>query len=83
MTRGDDGSMAAVFVTDPCLLCGRRSKVGLTEWEATMVLPWLMGVMKVQEAFPEWSADKRELLITGTHPACWEAMCGEEDGDDG
>ena len=30
----------------------------------------------VQRVWPEMSRDERELLITGTHPACWSAMFG-------
>lgn len=36
----------------------------------------------IQDAFPEWSADKRELLITGTHPECWDAIFEDEEEDD-
>jgi hypothetical protein len=28
----------------------------------------------VQDAFPEMSPDEREMLITGTHPECWDKM---------
>ncbi len=33
----------------------------------------------VQRVWPEMSTDERELLITGTHPACWSAMFGGSD----
>jgi hypothetical protein len=33
-------------------------------------------------AVPEWSMDKRELVITGTHPECWDKMFSEMDEDD-
>lgn len=32
----------------------------------------------VQQAFPNMSADGRELLLSGTHPECWDAMMGPE-----
>lgn len=36
----------------------------------------------VQNVWPEMDVDQRELLITGTHPACWNAMFPEEDEDE-
>jgi hypothetical protein len=39
---------------------------------------WLAGAL-IQDALPTLSGDQREMLITGTHPACWdENMGGEE-----
>lgn len=32
----------------------------------------------VQDAFPNLTPEQRELLITGTHPECWDAMMGPE-----
>lgn len=34
---------------------------------------------KVQHAFPEMTAPMRELLISGTHPSCWEVLWGPEE----
>jgi hypothetical protein len=31
----------------------------------------------IQVAWPLASADQRELVLTGTHPKCWDAMFGE------
>jgi len=31
----------------------------------------------VQNVFPEMSPEDRELLISGTHPACWDRYMGE------
>lgn len=28
----------------------------------------------IQEAFPEMPIERREQLISGTHPACWDAI---------
>lgn len=39
---------------------------------------WKSGVL-IQEAFPTMPAPDREMLITGTHPECWNLMFGEED----
>jgi hypothetical protein len=41
---------------------------------------WQKGQM-VQDAFPRMSADQIELLVTGTHPKCWESIFPEEEDD--
>lgn len=56
--------------TTPCIACQKRSEMVVSEagWAAFM-----KGAL-VQQAFPEMSADQRELLISGTHPKCWDEM---------
>ena len=60
------------FVTSRCEYCDKSSLV---------VLPtdrferWQSGQL-VQDVFPDLSADLRELLLYGTHPACWVVMYG-------
>lgn len=39
---------------------------------------WMNGAF-VQVAFPELSADDRELLISGTCGICWDDMFGDFD----
>jgi len=36
----------------------------------------------IQHAFPDMSAGDREVLISGTHPACWDKLFGEENEND-
>lgn len=33
----------------------------------------------IQVALPDRPSDFREMLITGTHPECWNRIFGEED----
>lgn len=64
--------------TDPCMLCGHTGivknvpKAGYALWEAGEF---------IQVALPMLSADDREQLMTGTHPACWDAMMPAEDDE--
>jgi hypothetical protein len=37
---------------------------------------WQRGTY-VQRAFPEMPDDRRELLVSGTHPECW-ALLGDD-----
>jgi hypothetical protein len=39
---------------------------------------WRSGVY-VQDIFTHLSIDERELLISGTHPECWNEVFGEDD----
>jgi hypothetical protein len=32
----------------------------------------------IQDVFPELTPDEREVLLSGTHPECWDGMWGEE-----
>lgn len=69
--------MQISVVTRPCPVCHKYSEV---EVDDTSYILWQNG-MFVQDAFPEMSIDTRELLITGTHPVCWEAMFSEGEDD--
>jgi hypothetical protein len=33
----------------------------------------------IQNAFPDMDPGERELLITGTHDACWDKLFSEEE----
>ena len=56
-----------------CLHCEEQSIVeidveGYHKWRSGMLL---------QDAFPGMDLYKREMLLTGTHPKCWEEMFEE------
>ena len=64
------------MVETHCPICGT--------WEAIEVdeenyLDWQLGAL-IQHAFPTMSATKREQLITGICPVCWDRSFGEDDG---
>lgn len=68
----------------PCMHCQKSAVIELTTDEQDRFLAWQRGEIKfVQDAFPEWDADKRELLISGTHPACWEELFGDDEDEEG
>lgn len=67
-----------VTITAPtCQLCNTASTIELTEEEAHR----LKTVRFIQDALPNRTDDERELLISGTHPACWNAIFPPEDED--
>lgn len=59
----------------PCMFCGESATVTVP---ADGFAAWQSGTL-IQRAFPEMTPDTRELLISGTHPACWDKMMAEED----
>jgi hypothetical protein len=61
----------ATVITPSCMVCGKTSTMevdsrGLHRWQHLGVL--------IQNAFPDMSAEEREQLKTGTHPACFESI---------
>ena len=63
----------------PCAWCGQTASVELTEAE---VESFESGVGYIQDRLPRLSPEKREILITGTHPACWDEMFPEDDDEE-
>lgn len=56
-----------------CIICGNVGRVLVNEedfykWQGTYDTP----PMLAQDAFPYLNEDERELLISGTHKACWD-----------
>lgn len=60
-----------IEVTTPrCFQCGETSKVTVVKEQFER---WIAGEL-IQRAMPEMPVDTRELLISGTHPKCWDEM---------
>lgn len=64
--------------TKTCCVCGEYEMWSL---DRDLVLRWHEGE-HIQQVFPDMSAGDREILISGTHPACWDKLFGEEDSDE-
>ena len=67
-----------VVKTKPCCVCDQYEVWSL---DRQAVESWQSGEY-IQKAFPNMSAEDREILISGTHPACWNKLFPEEEGDD-
>ena len=64
-----------VVKTKPCTVCGEYEVWSLDRQAVTR---WQEGE-NIQRAFPDMNAGDREILISGTHPACWTKLFGEEE----
>jgi len=67
-----------VIKTPTCMQCGQFETFMVLEEQYTALMN---NDLPIQDIFPDWSADRREQLITGTHPECWKKIFGEEDDD--
>ena len=57
------------YSTKDCCVCGEHDTLLLRMAELEK---WKAGVF-VQDAFPRLSAGKREQLVSGIHPDCWDS----------
>lgn len=62
------------YVTRPCVVCGKKSIIQITEEEAEK-----LKTSFVQDVFPHFDEGTRELFISGTHPECWDELFGSSD----
>lgn len=60
----------------PCPGCGKQETLTVTR---EGLVAWRDQNAMIQEAFPDLSADQRELLVTGYCPKCWDEDTGEEE----
>lgn len=67
-----------IVTTPPCPRCREASRV---EVDLASYRLWLRGI-PAQTVFPNKTPEERELLMTGTHPACWKEIFWQEDVED-
>ena len=68
-------SSPIIIRTKTCVVCNDYE---LWSLDRKAVESWQAGEM-IQVAFPDMSEDDREILISGTHPACWSKLFPEEE----
>lgn len=69
MTDTEFAFPTTIVHTPNCIRCGESSAVRVP---AEAYRRWVAG-QPIQVAMPEMSIDAREMLISGTHPECWDA----------
>lgn len=68
------------FITPPCLECGETSEVMLTRHEFAMLAH--PSRPSIDECLADRDLNFRELVMTGTHPQCWDALTKPLDDDE-
>lgn len=64
--------------TPECFHCGRP---GIVFVNVDGYVAWMKGKL-IQEAFPEMPAERREQLLSGIHPECFDEMYSDFDDQD-
>jgi hypothetical protein len=68
-----------VAVDNPkCLICGHGS---ITRVNWVKYLRWQNGEM-IDQVFTDFTPAQREVMISGTHPYCWDKMHPEGEDDE-
>lgn len=62
------------YVCRPCIVC---HKAGVVKVDDQEILAWMQGA-HIQDALSN-SAEEREMIISGTHPACFTELFGSEE----
>ena len=75
----EDGNNPHLYIGD-CVMCNQPAIIFLDPEDMAGVELYNRGAF-VQVAFPHWAPGKRELLITGTHEHCFEAIFADLDED--
>ena len=58
--------------------CPYCNKVTILEMTDEQYDEYCLGHKYIQDIFPDWSPGKREMLITGICPDCWNKIFNEE-----
>jgi len=76
----DQLNSQVVLVNTPnCPECGKSSVVRLSKAQYELLTS--QNSPHIQDIFPGWSPDRRELLITCTHKECWDRIFTDKDED--
>lgn len=65
--------------TPPCIGCDQTSIVMITAAQHAQLFS--KNRPNIQHIFPELTPAQREVIQSGTHSACWDAMFGDGDED--
>lgn len=69
--------------TGTCMWCQKPSSLEMTEEQFARYERMRHTGGHIQDVLPEMSAGDREMLITGTHEACFDSIFGGEEDEDG
>lgn len=68
----------AVIKTKTCVVCGQGGEVEVTDAE---LLAYNAKPGFIQDVLPRLSDGEREMLISGTHSECFDALFSVDDED--
>ena len=62
-------------------ICPHCHKLQTIEVNEIQYSDWMAG-KNIQKAFPDLTADQREILMSGICPECWDEIFQDEDEED-
>jgi len=65
----------SVFVRNSCFHCKKDNQIRISRSDYNR----RMRGDFAQDIWPNLSIDDRELIISGTHPECWQAIFGKDE----
>ena len=69
--------MSKVIIrTLPCVHCRKSSDLEITQEQYRELMD---NKKSIQSIFYDWPVEKREQLITGTHPKCWDEIFNDSE----
>src|ERR1700753_2800786 len=80
-SHSNDGTTVTVSVRKMCQLCNQYAVVHNVSLEGVKIWDNGKGPF-VQNVFPTMEPADREVLITGTHPSCWDKAFPDDDDED-
>jgi hypothetical protein len=75
-TQRDTSDTRLKIIRNTCLHCREENRIYV---EPNDYLDWLSRARFVQDIWPTLSQQHRELIISGSHPECWNEMFPDED----
>jgi len=75
---GDENTYCPNNVHTVCIHCEGETIFLMTKEQFNK---WKVRGLYVQNVFPQLDKETREWMISGTHPACWKQVFGEEEDD--
>lgn len=70
----DPSDSTRVVLTRKCPFCGKEQTMSVKQNIFNMGMSAIRCGSRIQDAFPTWTADQREFILTGICPACWDNM---------
>jgi hypothetical protein len=63
-----------VVLTRTCPFCRKEHSITVGQEDFARGKALAAGGALAQEAFPSWTPDEREFLISGVCPKCWDSL---------
>lgn len=74
-----NGEATYFLLEKKCFHCGKETEFSLSFDQYNR---YIVNREYAQDVFPDLTPEKREVIISGTHPECWNAIFAGTDDDE-